>query len=159
MQKGANQQMKACELINIETVIAEYVDLQMQLIESLKQQYGPVANWDKREAIQNIGSGDTLMLEECLWTLKPHGLGCRFLRPKDGVIVDVLERLGSAPESFDPSRLETYLESQNVLKFSFEADEYEVCYQNIYDIFLQLLSKEQVCRVDKYNIFVLTCKT
>ena len=148
--------MTEASVVNIEDLIEEYVRLQTNLIGSLKHMYSDYLNWDTTEPLRKLEPGQQITVEHDDWEIMPHGLGCRFTRNSDGAVIDALELLETAPESFDPSRIESYLESIGVEEYKFENIKNTVSFNHLNSTFSYLVQTGYLCKLSNQYLYSIS---
>lgn len=92
-------------MVNIETIIKRFVELQSRLVFELKRALG-ARDWHYLTDVPRSGE---LYVDGMLWRYDVHGTGVRFISNRG--IVDMNRHLDADPTSFDAGRLAEYLSS------------------------------------------------
>lgn len=107
---------------DIVAIIAEFVELQNNLVDAFRQTVPQINDW---EYLLDCPHSGCCWAEGEEWQFQRHGTGICFTGQKSGKVVDV--NLGiSYPRAFEAWRLCQYLESIKVEKIYYNSDIFEI---------------------------------
>lgn len=129
-------------MVNIETIIETFVDLQSQLIFELKRTLG-ARDWRYLTDIPRRGE---LNVDGMLWQYEIHGTGVRFY--SDRGIIDMNRHLDGDPRLFDAGRLAEYLSSVGQSSVVWEGNTLYFDYEHGPSILRQMHANGAIQRIE-----------